>query len=64
MAADIDRYVSPKFAAAKLGISLATLWRWAKHRPDFPKPISLSPGCTRFSEAKLEAFVRAREVSQ
>lgn len=36
----------PKQAAELLGIGTATLWRWIKERPDFPKPIRLSARCT------------------
>ena len=36
----------PKQAAEFLGIGVATYWRWAKERHDFPKLIRLSKRCT------------------
>ncbi len=43
----------PKAAAELLGISTATLWRWAKERPDFPRPRKLSARCTVFDRDEL-----------
>jgi prophage regulatory protein len=57
-------YVSPKQAAAKFDISLATLWRWVKFNPEFPKPIRLSPGCTRFPDADLDAYAQSRSAGK
>ncbi|GAB2467365.1 hypothetical protein GCM10027082_18760 [Comamonas humi] len=45
--------VRPKDAAELLGIGISTLWRWAKDRPDFPKPRHLSTRCTIFDVAEL-----------
>jgi len=53
--------VRPKDAAALLGIGPATLWRWA-HRPDFPKPIKLSPRCTVFAVDQLIAWRDAQRT--
>jgi prophage regulatory protein len=47
------RSVRPKAAAATLGISVATLWRWNRERADFPKGIRLSARCTVFNEDSL-----------
>jgi prophage regulatory protein len=49
-------FISPRHAAGKFGISLATLWRWVKYRNDFPRPVRFSPGCTRFCVQELEAY--------
>ena len=59
----------PKTAAEFLGISKATFWRWAKERPDFPKPRRLSPRCTVFDSGELIAWRDShmntkREVAQ
>lgn len=42
----------PRAAAHRLGIGLATFWRYSK-RPDFPRPRRLSPRCTVFDEDEL-----------
>jgi prophage regulatory protein len=42
-----------KEAALLLGIGVTTLWRWAKERPDFPKPLRLSQKVTVFPGDKL-----------
>jgi prophage regulatory protein len=46
----------PAQAAALLGIGIATLWRWAKERPDFPRPRRLSARCTVFDRDELVAW--------
>jgi prophage regulatory protein len=48
----------PKQAAAFLGISPATLWRWTKLRKDegFPQPARLGPRTTVFVEEHLASF--------
>lgn len=42
-----ETYLTDTQLAARYGIHRTTLWRWAKKDPAFPKPVSLSPGCTR-----------------
>jgi predicted DNA-binding transcriptional regulator AlpA len=46
----------PKHGAELLGIGIATFWRWAKERPDFPKARKLSPRCTIFDGEELLAW--------
>lgn len=46
----------PKQAAAFLGIGVATYWRWAKERADFPKLIRLSARCTVVDSDQLMAW--------
>lgn len=46
----------PKEASYLLGVSIQTFWRWAKYRPDFPKPRKLSSRCTVFDVAELLAW--------
>ena len=46
----------PQQSAALLGIGLSTLWRFAKERPDFPRPRKLSPRVTVFIVAELLAW--------
>ena len=57
-------YTTDKQLAARFGVSRPTIWRWAKIDPDFPKPVTLSPGCTRWRVAEIEAFERARAAQR
>jgi len=34
--------------ADRLAVSVPTVWRWARERPDFPKPRRLGPAATRW----------------
>lgn len=54
--ANISPSFRPKQAAALLGIHPVTLWRWAKSRDDFPKPIKLAPRCVVFVGDQLIAW--------
>lgn len=48
----------PKQAAAFLGISAPTLWRWVRERKaeGFPQPLHLGPRTTIFDQAELAGF--------
>ena len=50
----LNSSIRPKAAAEYLGISPATLWRWAKERSDFPKARKLSSRCTVFDATELQ----------
>ena len=59
-----SRAESPEFltdlqVAQRYGISRATVWRWASKKTDFPAPISLSAGTTRWNLAALIAFEKS-----
>ena len=54
----------PKPAAQLLGIGVATLWRWSRERPDFPKPRKLSARCTIFDHDELLAWRDAAQVQR
>lgn len=56
-------YLTVKQVAARLSVSVATIWRWSTENPDFPKPIHFSKGTTRWRVTEIEAFefsLRAR----
>lgn len=57
------KYISDKQLAEQFGVHRPTIWRWAKNDPTFPKPVRLSPGCTRWKLAEIEAWEAAREVA-
>jgi|TARA_B100000959_G_scaffold52017_2_gene54087 prophage regulatory protein len=48
-------YHSDKQIAQRFKVSRATIWRWAKEG-HFPKPIRLSPGCTRWKLSDIEEW--------
>lgn len=45
----------PQQAAQYLGVSIATLWRYAK-RPDFPRARRLSQRCTVFDSDEIRQW--------
>lgn len=44
-----------------LNASPATIWRWVKTNPGFPRPIKLSPSVTAWDEAELLEWIRERK---
>lgn len=55
-----DTYLSVNQVAARYDVHRTTPWRWTKTHPSFPKPVSLTPGCTRWKLADLEAWEVAK----
>lgn len=54
-----ESYLSDLQVAARYSVHRATPWRWAQDGK-FPKPVSLSPGCTRWKLSEIEAWEAAR----
>ncbi|MBT5268252.1 MAG: AlpA family phage regulatory protein [Candidatus Marinimicrobia bacterium] len=52
-------YQSDKQVAYRFVVSRATIWRWVKEGK-FPKPVKLSPGCTRWKLSDVEQWEAAR----
>jgi len=52
-------FLSDKQTAQRYCVSRGTIWRWIK-KQDFPKPVSLSPGCTRWPVDHLERWEAKR----
>lgn len=48
-------YLSAKQVAARLGVSRATVWRWASEGT-LPQPIKLGPNTTRWRLSDLETY--------
>lgn len=44
----------------RYGVSRASIWRWLKTDPSFPKPVALSTGCSRWRLSDLEAWEAER----
>ncbi|NDW46550.1 AlpA family phage regulatory protein [Ruegeria sp. PrR005] len=57
-------YLPDTKVAERYDVHRTTPWRWAKTDPSFPKPVVLSPGCTRWRLADLEAWEQSREVAE
>lgn len=49
-------YLTGRQIAARYNVHLLTPRRWA----DFPKPIRLTPGCTRWRLSDIEAWEAAK----
>lgn len=50
------KFISIPQTAERYGVARQTVWRWIKERPDFPKPVRFSSGCTRLAVADLDAY--------
>jgi predicted DNA-binding transcriptional regulator AlpA len=44
--------------------SPATVWRWAKSDPTFPKPFRLSRGVTCWDEGEISAWIEAKKAQR
>lgn len=53
-------YFSVRDLARRYNNSPATVWRWVAER-DFPRPVRLSRGCTRWRLHEVEAWEAARQ---
>lgn len=57
-----NQSLRPKAAAAFLGISRGTLWRWLAERHDMPRPRRLSARCVVFDACELVAWRDAQKA--
>lgn len=55
----IEHYISVKHLSSRLDVSVATIWRWVA-AGEFPSPVKLSPGCSRFTLGSIQAWESAR----
>ena len=53
-------YLSDKQIANRFGVHHKTPWRWAREG-NFPTPVKLTPGVTRWRVADIEAWEAERE---
>lgn len=56
-----DTYQTDAQIAARFGVHRTTPWRWAKTDPTFPKPVNLSPGCTRWKLSDITAWEQEKQ---
>ena len=54
-------FLRPAEAALYMRIGRTTLWRWAKERKAFPKPIKMGPTVTVFRRSELDAYLKSLE---
>lgn len=55
-------YLQDRQVGERYGVSRTTLWRWCKSDPSFPKPVALSPGCSRWRIDDLEKWEQAKSA--
>jgi prophage regulatory protein len=51
----VPNYFTVRELAVRFRVSIATIWRWTKEHPAFPKPVKIG-GSTRWRLADIEAY--------
>lgn len=51
-----ETFLSDRQVAARYGVHHLTPRRWVCEDPSFPRPVKLSPGCTRWKLSEIEAW--------
>lgn len=57
----LETFLSDHQVAMRFGVTRAAIWRWVAGNPEFPKPIKLSPGTTRWKLSNLVSFEAQKE---
>lgn len=57
-----DEFITDAGFAARYGAHRTWPWRRVKKDPDFPKPIRLSPGCTRWRLSDIETWEQRKSA--
>ena len=55
-----ETYVTDRQLGARWQVHHLTPRRWLKDDPTFPRPIKLTPGCTRWRLSEIEAWEAQR----
>lgn len=53
-----SRFLSIEQVALRYGVGQSTIWRWVAKDDNFPKPLKLSKGTSRWLESHLRDFER------
>jgi predicted DNA-binding transcriptional regulator AlpA len=56
-----ETYLTDTQLAGRYGVHRSTPWRWVKNDENFPKPVRLSPQCSRWKLSEIEAWENARQ---
>ncbi|UYV38684.1 hypothetical protein N4R57_06455 [Rhodobacteraceae bacterium D3-12] len=56
-------FVSVHDVAARYNVLPSTIWRWLKKAPEFPAPVKLTPGTTRWRLSDLVSYEAKRARS-
>lgn len=51
-----ETYLSDRQLAARYNVHHLTPRRWVREDPSFPRPVKLSPGCSRWKLSAVEAW--------
>ena len=51
-----DQFLTDRDVAKRYGVARQTVWRWVKSDPDFPPPVQIAKGTTRWRLSELVAF--------
>jgi prophage regulatory protein len=55
----MSQYLSDRQVGEFLGVTRNTVRKWVKENPEFPRPMHLSKGCTRWLLADLQDWVNS-----
>jgi prophage regulatory protein len=56
-------YASDAQIAERCGVTRDTIRNWHRNDPSFPRSIKISPGCTRWRIAEVDAWIESRSRS-
>ena len=56
-------YLSDKQLADRYGVTRTTIWRWVQ-KNEFPHPIKISSGCTRWPMEEIERHETERMAAR
>lgn len=55
-----DTYLTNRQIGERFNVHHLTPRRWVREDPTFPRPVKLSPGCTRWKLSEIEAWEAAK----
>lgn len=56
-------YLTVKQVADRYNVTKATIWRWVRTDPTFPRPVKFSEQATRFEFSALESWEQSRRAA-